>query len=458
MPEYDYDVCVIGGGIAGLVAAYELRDLRIVLFEATDRVGGRMRSEPRGDYWLNLGAHLIAGPGSLMYRLTEDAGIEARVAPGSATAIHMNGKTISGGRAELYPFRLSMPLAAQLSFIRAGLKIRRMLAAYYAAYQSREGGAAAASRLRHLSFLGDTSFAHFMGTMHPDVAALFGIAIQRATCTMDQVSAGAGLGIFAHVWSKGSDLNRNLIGGSAELPKAIARRLGERVVIGARAESVTQSSEGVNVRVNVGGVSQEISARASIVATPAHVTKDLVTTLPDDTKHALGEIHYGPYIVGGILTKETRPMPWDNLYAIATPGRAFIIIFNHANVIRARETERKPGGALMVYADLGRKIWDRSDDEIKDPFTREIYSIYPESTGVVDEVVIQRWEKGYPYVRPGRHRVQPALEKSLGNVFLAGDYLDEALMETAAATGVEAARSACRLLEGDVRMLAVGSC
>src|SRR5262245_52946694 len=89
MPEYDYDVCVIGGGIAGLVAAYELRDLRIVLFEATDRVGGRMRTEPRGDYWLNLGAHLIAGPGSLMYRLTEDAGIEARVAPESATAIHM---------------------------------------------------------------------------------------------------------------------------------------------------------------------------------------------------------------------------------------------------------------------------------------------------------------------------------------------------------------------------------
>src|SRR5262245_65352493 len=101
MPEYDYDVCVIGGGIAGLVAAYELRDLRIVLFEATDRVGGRMRTEPRGDYWLNLGAHLIAGPGSLMYRLTEDAGIEARVAPGSATVIHMNGKTVAGGHAEI---------------------------------------------------------------------------------------------------------------------------------------------------------------------------------------------------------------------------------------------------------------------------------------------------------------------------------------------------------------------
>ena len=174
-----------------------------------------------------------------------------------------------------------------------------------------------------------------------------------------------------------------------------------------------------------------------------------MTTLPDDTKHALGEIHYGPSIVGGILTKETRPMPWDDLYAIATPGRAFDFIFNHANVIRAQEPERKPGGALMVRADgdLGRKIWDQSDDEIKELFTREIYDLYPASAGVIEEVVIQRWEKGYPYVRPGRHRVQPALEKPLGNLFLAGDYLDEALMETAALSGIEAARNARKFLE-----------
>ena len=54
MTETDYDVCIIGGGIAGLVAAQDLRDRMVVLFEAADRVGGRMRSEPRGDYWLNL--------------------------------------------------------------------------------------------------------------------------------------------------------------------------------------------------------------------------------------------------------------------------------------------------------------------------------------------------------------------------------------------------------------------
>ena len=59
------DVVVIGGGIAGLSAAWRLRHRDVLLLEADDRLGGRMRSDVRGDYWLNYGAHLFPGPGSL---------------------------------------------------------------------------------------------------------------------------------------------------------------------------------------------------------------------------------------------------------------------------------------------------------------------------------------------------------------------------------------------------------
>ena len=58
------DVVVIGGGIAGLTAALRLRHRDVVVLEASDRVGGRMRSEAHGDYWLNYGAHLFPAPGS----------------------------------------------------------------------------------------------------------------------------------------------------------------------------------------------------------------------------------------------------------------------------------------------------------------------------------------------------------------------------------------------------------
>ena len=96
MPEYDYDVCVIGGGIAGLVAAYELRDYRLVLFEATDRVGGRMRTEPRGDYWLNFGAHVFGGPTSATGRLLSALGVDARAVPGRLAAVSLNVTRVLG--------------------------------------------------------------------------------------------------------------------------------------------------------------------------------------------------------------------------------------------------------------------------------------------------------------------------------------------------------------------------
>ncbi len=447
--RHDYDVCIIGGGIAGLAAAWELRDREIIVIEADDRVGGRMRSEERGDYWLNVGGHLIEGPGSVMYGLAEEMGVEVRVAPGDPTAIAMKGKIVSGGRPETYPFRLPLSLAGRLSFIKAGLKMRRAVNAYHKTVKKRPGETPAQFRQRHLAFMDDQSFAQFLGKVDRDVWSIMDAVIERMTSTNDQVSAGGGLAIFGHVWSRDQLLVRNIVGGSAKVPQAIARRLGERVVTGAAASEVVDGGSGVSVRFTVAGTPRELTARQAIVATPAYVTKEIVTGLPDDTRRALDEIHYGPYVVGGILTAETKPMPWDGLYAIATPGRAFNFIFNHANVVHAYSETRRPGGSLMVYAggDYARRLTSLSDDEVRAVFERDLYGVFPESAGVVKEIWVHRWERGYPYVRPGRHRIQPALEKPLGNLHLAGDYLDWAVMEGAAISGIDAARRARAALE-----------
>ena len=56
---------------------------------------------------------------------------------------------------------------------------------------------------------------------------------------------------------------------------------------------------------------------------------------------------------------------------------------------------------------------------------------------------VHRWELGNVYARPGRGRLQPALEGALGtheNLHLAGDYFAElGNMEAAARTGLAAA-------------------
>ena len=77
------DVVVIGGGIAGLAAAWRLRHRDVLLLEAGDRLGGRLRSDPRGDYWLNYGAHLFPAPGSLVDSMARDCGLETVPVTGS---------------------------------------------------------------------------------------------------------------------------------------------------------------------------------------------------------------------------------------------------------------------------------------------------------------------------------------------------------------------------------------
>lgn len=55
------DVVVVGGGVAGLAAAWALRDRNVVVLEAADRIGGRVRTGCKGGVPYHLGAQFLAG-------------------------------------------------------------------------------------------------------------------------------------------------------------------------------------------------------------------------------------------------------------------------------------------------------------------------------------------------------------------------------------------------------------
>jgi oxygen-dependent protoporphyrinogen oxidase len=232
------------------------------------------------------------------------------------------------------------------------------------------------------------------------------------------------------------------MGGSARFTDAMAAGLGDRVHLNAPVTSVEQDGDRVRVRWTEGGTEHEAVARHVIVATQAHVTRKIVAGLPDDTAGALDQVKYGPYIVGAFLTGETGPMPWDPLYALATPRRSFSMMFNVTNVRRSGEKTRAPGGSLMVYAsaNLARAQEHFTDEEIGARFRQDLAEIYPVTRDVITETVIHRWAHGTSYPRPGRSRLQATLERPLGRIHLAGDYLGTWYTETAVSTGAVAAR------------------
>ena len=437
------DAIVVGGGIAGLTAAWYLRDRDVLVLEAEPRVGGRIRSEPRDPYWLNLGAHVFSGPGSETWRLAEEVGVELARVPGELVAVELNGHIVSGGRPELYPFRLPLSLRDRLALVRAGLRLKRAVAGYERASEPRPGEAPETTRQRVLAYGDDRTFADWLGPLSGDAAALFRATVTRSTAEMDEIAFGHGAGYFSLVWNAGKGLSFNVVGGAGTLVDGIAAALGDRVRVDAPVREIATNGENVRVRYVEEGSERVELAREVVVATKAFDAARIAVDLPDETRRALEAIPYGPTVVMAMGTGETGPMPWDGLYALATPKRAFSMLFNVANVLRPRSIERLPGGSLMVYRSGhgGLELMERSDAEIERAFLDDLAAIFPEARGIVTETQLLRLPRMLPYAAPGRASLQPALGRALGRIHLAGDYLGGVYVETAIATGHAAAQA-----------------
>jgi protoporphyrinogen/coproporphyrinogen III oxidase len=441
------DVVVVGAGIAGLTAAWQLRDLDTLVLETDDRVGGRIKSVERGSHWVSVGAHMFPAEGSLLWGLLQELALEPVRIRGSLLGIAQRGKVVTGGRAETFPLRLPLSPAARVSLARTGLRIKRDAARYNELARTREGETNTDVRRRLLEFLDDLTWAQYIGAVHPQVEAIFRATANRLTAEPDEVAAGCMVGLFAHVWeASGVVLGYNLRSGPSSLPEELARRLGERVVTAAPVTQVAREPDGVRVRFHRDGREKEVRAHCAIVTAPAPIAREIVSDLPAETAAALEAVVYGPFIVAGILTGETRPMPWDDIYSVLTVDTSFNMLFNHANALRRPGRPRETGGALMVYggADRARRLFEKRDDEIEATIVEDLCRLYPDARGIVREVIVQRWERAIPFAAPGRSRAQAALERGVDDVvFFAGDYVGEwTHMEAAVLTAAEAAAAA----------------
>jgi oxygen-dependent protoporphyrinogen oxidase len=450
----DVDVVVVGGGPAGLAAAAAFGDADVVVLEAEDRLGGRLHSLPRDDVWVNLGAHLLTGGDSAITRLAKEAGAEVLPVPGNKTALWFDGALRLGRRVEALPFTLPLTLRERWDLIRFGTQLRIGVERWRRAARPRRGESVVGHADRLRRYGSDRTFGRMMRGLSPRVAGIFRTAARRSAGEADRLTEGGALALFGALWvSEGSASVVNVSGGSGRLGEAWQRRLGRRAVTGATVTSVVEDADHVEVTYrDRHGTPRTLRAGRAVVAVPAAQVPAVVADLPDDVRAELAGVAYGSFVCVGVLTRPLPPTPWDGVYAIATPGAEFDMLFHHSNPVLKDRGPR----SLMCYAggDKATALLAVDDGEIRRRFVAQLADVLPQTEGAVDEAVVQKWRLGncYPVGGNSVAQVERWNRRQDARVVLAGDYFAPlgGTLDAAARSGRESAEMLRRTRETPV--------
>ncbi len=405
----DADIIVIGGGAAGLAAAQTLarRQMRVMLLEARDRVGGRVWSHPiaRSTTPAELGAEFIHGPAPESTALLRDAGI-------ATVAIDGEGwRRFKGGD-----------------------------------LQREERGFAEAAGIfdATLALAGDESVAEFLRRFDRDPAARQVAAAARAFVEGFDAAdpARASARAIAQEWRSGVDSTAaRPIGGYGRLFEQLRNdcvAAGVRIRLSTTVRRVAWRPGSVLVdSVDFGGTSRTVTARNAVVTLPAGVLRHrgdesaiaFDPELPPEKRDALGHIETGHVVK---VTLWFRSAFWERIRAGRYRDGAFFR--SEADAFPAYWTQRPLQSRLVVAWAGGPKaiaLEGLSNTERIERALNGFGRLLGEprlATNEFESGITHDWSRdplargAYSYVTVGGEESRPELARSLDRtLFFAGE-------------------------------------
>lgn len=416
MTEKELDVAVVGAGVAGLATAYRLqkagRSVRV--FEAGDRVGGRMRTYHRDGYVVDEGTETLAKHGyPSTWELVQELGVEV-LPVRSAVGVWRRNRAYGwmghpmggvtgqglGPRGRLAMTRLAgavIPKAGKFDVTRPG--------------DSPFGTMTVAEFARRY----DPELTTYM--LQPAVGTAFGWNPDRSAVAPLIATMLATRGIWK--WN-------SYKGGMEALPKRLAQEVP--VELGRTVAEIKESASGVHVVFTDGDA---IGARAVVLAVPAPVALQLYPSAPDDESPYLRASSYVPMLrVTCLLDRPLEPRRHalsPHIYALLVPA-AEDDVLGGLTIEHNKVRDRAPAGkglvSLLPATALTPTLLDRPDAEIGALLLERAEHYLPGIGGACRSMEVHKFPYGLPEASPEAVRLSGAfLSRPARRIEYAGDWL-----------------------------------
>ncbi len=313
-----YDVVIVGSGLAGLAAALKLPEKSILLLDGHPRIGGNAKAEVHNNTFLGMGSAYCVIPedGDEFDQFFEEIGVKPyfRKVSYEKSDLCFKDRIISD-----FWKGATDPARAQ-EFERVHARLWEIYNNEYPDVPTYEEGNS--ERRQYFDKLDQMSFEDWIkaefGSVHPHIEEYFHQYAWSSFCmSYDYISAAQMLNFIT------ADMAgiQALPGGNAAIAQAMYEILKKRHNVTfknvAFAVNVRERGDLVEICYHKDNKALEtVSAKSCVVTIPKMVAKHVVSNLPKVQYQAMHDIDYRAYLVANVILKNKRKPHDYDLYCL----------------------------------------------------------------------------------------------------------------------------------------------
>ena len=435
-------VAVVGGGIAGLGAAYTLKKagVDVTVFESASEAGGRMRSQQWAGAWVDRGAEFIADADLAHFRpVLDDLGLTQQLKP------YPGGKVAfevwRNGQAHPLSFtEMSSILTFGAMSRRGKSQLARLLPSL--ARQFRRSGGPGFEPWR-AAWADDQSLEDWLGKLAPEFLEYAIEPCYNFYCGWEPEETGRGTLVYMTV-SYRQTAAFTFPHGLGQLTRALAAKLDiltstrvTRVEVGRGPNLVEYERDG------------KLSRRvydAVIMAVPGSKVLGMVEGLDEARADFFEGVRYVPHESPYFkLSEKPEGVPTRVFYPRREDAKIAQMGYEASTTTPDVEFLRVTMKTAFV-----RSMQEKRDGEVLDAILDEGARRYPQVKPLVEGGFIGRWQDGIPMFWPGYLKTLATFMElpPLPGIAFAGDYLAGPSTGAAYVTGQRAVNQVLAYLAG----------